>query len=140
MGWALILAEEAGSQEGGLELFPRELEEFEALRIARVEELVLGPEAKRYNREEASVPRTARNFGPWVPRFSDAEEVYKVKLSDGRELLAVETEAGRARVEVDSLVWWPEGGIDAALEKCFGPLTWAESGVDFLHDKLLVMF
>lgn len=136
MGWARILAEVSGSEEKGLELFFRELEEFEAITLRKVFSLVLTPEALRYNREEAAVPKVAKNGGTWRPCFSDALGLWKIVLSSGKELLAVEDRPGLAEIKLDSLVLRRDG-VDAYLERCFGPLVWQESGEDFLGRRML---
>ena len=109
MGWANILREAAGSEQGGLELFFRELEGFKAITILKVEEPLLTPEAR---------------------------QMYLVTLSDGATLLVVEREGG-LRVEFNSL--FSQGEPKRELERRFGPLEWRLSGEDFLGEKVLAI-
>lgn len=139
MGWCrILLAECGGDEEAGLARFFRELEEFEALSIRRVEVFVRTPEREWYNRREPTVPKIARGEGaPFLPRFSEAEALYKITLSDGVQMLAVE-QGGEVRVETDCfLAFWREPGIDGVLERCFGSVEWAESREDLLGDRVL---
>ena len=107
-----------------------ELEEFEALFLQRVQEPILTQEARRYNREELDVPRCAQG-----PRFSDAKRLYRITLSDGYTLLAVEKEAEGPKVWFESL--FAQWDMKEELERCFGPLVWRDSLEDFLGEKRL---
>ena len=141
MGWALILAEAAGSQEAGLDLFFQELEEYEAITLQRVQTLSLTPAALRHNREDPAVPRTATNGGPWRPCHSDALALWKITLSTGKELLAVESRdrPGLACIQHSSLLLRREG-IDPYLKRCFGsPLVWEETEERFLTQRILTI-
>lgn len=148
MGWANILLEICnGSEEDGLKLFFEMLDEFRALRIEKVWLLQLTEQNIHYNRTEKSVPRRAYNcdcddyvHNNYIPLYSDAEKIYKIKLSDGTMLLAVKKETdGYARIERDS--WYIKSSIDEDLERCFGEIVksaWKESADDF--SELLLLF
>lgn len=141
MGWANILLEVCnGSEEEGLKLFFEILDEFRALRIEKVWQLQLTEQNIHYNRTEKSVPQRAYNcdcddylHANYIPLYSDAEKIYKIKLSDGTMLLAVKRECeGYARIEQDS--WYKKRFIDEALEDCFGEIAksaWKESAENF---------
>ncbi len=130
MGWANLLLGLTGSEEAGLAQFFVELEEFEALFLQRVQEPILTQEARRYNREEPDVPRCAQG-----PRFSNAKRLYRITLSDGHTLLAVEKETEGPKVWFESL--FAQWDMKAELERCFGPLVWRDSLEDFLGEKRL---
>ena len=148
MGWANILLEVCnGSEEEGLRLFFEMLDEFRALRIEKVWQLQLTEQNIHYNRTEKSVPRRAYNcdcddyvHNNYIPLYSDAEKIYKIKLSDGTMLLAVKRENdGYARIERDS--WYTNSSIDEDLERCFGEIVksaWKESAENF--SEILLQF
>ena len=137
MGWANILLKVCNdSEEDGLKLFFEVLDEFRALRIEKVWELQLTGQNIYYNRTKKSVPR--RYYGcdgvdNYIPLYSDTDEIYKIKISDGTILLAVKKECdGYAWIEED--FWHYKGSIDERLEKCFGEIlksAWKESTEDF---------
>lgn len=141
MGWANILLEVCnGSEEEGLKLFFEMLDEFRALRIEKVWQLQLTEQNIHYNRTEKSVPQRAYNcdcddylHANYIPLYSDAEKIYKIKLSDGTMLLAVKRECeGYARIEQDS--WYKKRSIDEELEHSFGEIAksaWKESAENF---------
>lgn len=147
MGWANILLEACNnSEEEGLKLFFKILDEFRALRIEKVWQLQLTEQNIHYNRTEKSVPKTGYNWKDninednYIPLYSDAVEIYKIKLSDGTMLLAVKKESNKyARIEWNS--WHKKPSIDERLEKCFGEIeksAWKESAEDF--SELLLQF
>ena len=86
-------------------------------------------EARRYNREELDVPRCAQG-----PRFSDAKRLYRITLSDGYTLLAVEKEAEGPKVWFESL--FAQWDMKEELERCFGPLVWR----DYLEDVVAHLY
>lgn len=141
MGWANILLEVCnGSEEEGLKLFFEMLDEFRALRIEKVWKLQLTEQNIHYNRTEKSVPQIGYNCDcddyvhyNYIPLYSDAEKIYKIRLSDGTMLLAVKRECdGYARIKQDS--WYKKRSIDEELEHSFGEIAksaWKESAENF---------
>lgn len=147
MGWANILLKVCSdSEEEGLKLFFELLDEFRALRIEKVWQLQLTEQNIHYNRTEKSVPQISYNCGDcihadnYISYFSDADEIYKIRLSDGTMFLAVKKECdGYARIESD--FWCKQRSIDEWLEKCFGEIAksaWKESSENF--SELLLQF
>ena len=149
MGWANILLEVCnGSEEDGLKLFFEVLDEFRTLRVEKVWTLQLTEQNIHYNRTEKSVPRRYYDDysgDNYIPRYSDAENIYKIKLSDGTMLLAVKKENdGCVRIEKRLCyqeLCYQNPSINKELEECFGEITksaWKESAEDF--SELLLQF